>query len=200
MPTISPPTTAPRIEFETPQDDHREHFEADERQLVVYAEHGPPDDATERRDDPRHRPGECEIASYIDAHRHRHLLAVGNRAHCDADAALEEEPAEGGEKDDADDRADQLDRGSKTGPSSIGSSLIGITIARVPAPKARVAAAAQHRRKSDRRHHDGNDRTPDQRTQHHPLEAEAEDDHARNREQCRDPKGVRRRYRRRPRR
>ena len=58
---------------------------------------------------PGHRPGERKIALDVDAHRHRHLLAVGDRAHRNADPAFQEEPGERGEKDDADPGTDELD-------------------------------------------------------------------------------------------
>src|SRR5215471_6357507 len=74
---------------ETAEDHDRKHFQPDQRELIVNAQHRSPHNAAERRDDPRHRPGEGEIAPDIDAHRHRHLLAVGYGAHGDADAAAQ---------------------------------------------------------------------------------------------------------------
>jgi hypothetical protein len=59
-----------------------------------------------------------------------------------------------------------------------------MTIARVPAPNARVAVPLS---KADRRHDDGDDRPADQRPQHDPLEPKPERHHAGDGEQCRDP-------------
>ena len=96
--------------IEAAQDHHREHLQADQRQLVVDAEHRAPDDAAQRRDDAGHRPGQREIALDVDAHGHRHLLVVGDRAHRDADAALQEEPGEAGEEQEATPRPHELHR------------------------------------------------------------------------------------------
>src|SRR5205085_11719416 len=41
--------------IEPAEDHYRKDLEADQRQLVVDAEHRPPDDAAQGRDDPRHR-------------------------------------------------------------------------------------------------------------------------------------------------
>ena len=76
--------------------------------------------------------------------------------------------------------------GSMTGPRSSGSSPIGRTIARVPAPNSQRRDAAQHRGEPDRRHDHGDHRPADQRPQHDPLEPEAERDHAGDRQQRRE--------------
>src|SRR2546421_8989764 len=69
---------------EPAQDHHREHLEADQREVDVHAEQVAPENAAQRRHDTGHGPRQAEVALHVDAHGHRHLLVVGHRAHGDA--------------------------------------------------------------------------------------------------------------------
>src|SRR5439155_9502426 len=64
---------------EPTQDDHREHLEADQRQVHVDAEQVAPQDAAQRRHDAGHRPRHAEVTLDVDAHGHGDLLVVGHR-------------------------------------------------------------------------------------------------------------------------
>jgi len=99
-----------RDRIEPAQDHHRKHFETDESKLVVDAKHRAPDHPAQRRDDPGHRPGQRKIAPDIDTHRHRNLLAVGDSAHRNPGAALQEEICETRKENEADRGTDQLHR------------------------------------------------------------------------------------------
>src|SRR5258705_9525290 len=94
---------------EAAQDHHREDLEAHQGQVGVHPEEAAPHDAAQGGDHARHGPGEREVALYVDAHRHGYLLVVGDRPHRDALAALEEEPPEGAQEQDAHRGPQELD-------------------------------------------------------------------------------------------
>src|SRR6516164_7568229 len=167
---------------EAAEDDDRKHFETDESKLVVDAEHRAPDDPAKGRYDARHRPSEREIATNIDPHRHRDLLAIGDGSHRNADAALQEKPAEGSEEGDADHSAHQLHRRQHDRAQFY--RLVADRHHDRPGagPESEGRASPEDRGQPDCRHHDRDHRPADQWSKHNPLQPKAEQHHAANRQ------------------
>ena len=169
---------APAIEVEAAKDHHGKHLQADQRELHVDAQHASPHHAAHRCDDAAHRPGQREIALDVDAHGHRHLLVVGDGAHGNAHAALEEEPGEDGEKASVTTTPAIWSCGMVAGPSATG-------VADRQRQRARFAAegerrqAAHHGAEADGGHDDRDDGSAKQRPQHGALQREAEQHHDR---------------------
>src|SRR3989454_8747984 len=176
-----------RDRVEPAQDHDREDLEAHEREMHIDAEHAAPDHPAQGRDDPRHRPREREVPLDVDPHRHRHLLAVGDRAHRDPLARLQEEPAEDPEEDEADRRAEERDRRDEQGADD--ERLVADRKRqrlRLRPPRER-AYASQYGGETDRRHDDGDDGPPDEAPKHHAFEPESEPDHPQEARGHREP-------------
>src|SRR5438094_745225 len=166
---------------EPAEDDDREDLEADEGEIRIHAEEIAPQHAAEGGDDAGHRPREPEVPLDVDAHRHRDLLVVGDRAHRDALARFEKKPAEPGQEDEADERADELDRRDEERPHHVGL----LAERQRQGPRAleddERPESAQDRREPDGGHDDCDDGPPDELPQHDPLQPKAEDDHGHER-------------------
>src|SRR5262249_18570554 len=166
-----------------PAENHdRKHLEAHEREVHVDPEEIAPENAAERRDDAGHRPRHAEVALDVDPHGQRDLLVVGHRAHRDALARLQEEPAEGGQEADAHAGAEQLDRRNEQRSHEERLLADGQRQRLRPGKDRKRSDASQNRRQADGGHDDGDDRPADQLAQHDALEREAQDHHARQRE------------------
>ena len=151
------------------EDDDGKHFEPDDSELIVDADHCAPNETGQRRDYACQGPSKGEVAAHIDAHRHRHLLAVCHGAHGNAHAGPKKEPREGSQRDQTNNGADELNR--RKHDRSENNRII--TDRHVDRPSAGAegngGGTAEHRRNADGRHDYGDHRTSDERPEHDTL-------------------------------